>query len=109
MNRIITVFIILSALVMMGFTETHKEKTNSPSSEEVWVVDFFDDFDTFDTNNWQDQRMWVNNEKQCYVPDGKYGTREVSDGTLKLRLINIGEEIKCDNFDKHGNQQANTQ
>lgn len=108
MNRIITVFTIISALIMMGFTEAPKEKTNSSSSEEVWVVDFFDDFETFDTNNWQDQRIWVNNEKQCYVPDGKYGTREVSDGTLKLRLINIGEEIECDNFDKHGNQQANT-
>lgn len=109
MNRIITVFSIISALIIMGCTEAPKEKTNSPSSEEVWVVDFFDDFESFDTNNWQDQRIWVNNEKQCYVPDGKYGTREVSDGTLKLRLINIGEEIECDNFDKHGNQQANTE
>lgn len=109
MNRIITVFTIISALVMMGFTENHNEKTNSLSSEEVWVVDFFDDFDTFDTNNWQDQRIWVNNEKQCYVPDGKYGTREVSNGTLKLKVINIGEEIECDNFDKHGNQHPNTQ
>ena len=55
-------------------------------NDDEWKVDFFDDFDTFDHNNWQDQRIWVNNEKQCYVPDNQYNTREVSDG---LSLIHI--------------------
>ena len=70
--------------------------------------DFFDDFDTFDHNNWQDQRIWVNNEKQCYVPDNQFNTREVSDGTLKIRLINIEDNIVCDNMDKYGNQHPET-
>ena len=76
---------------------------------ESWAVDFFDDFETFNDENWQDQRIWVNNETQCYVPDGEYGTREVSEGTLKLKVINIGEKIECDNMDKHGVQHPETQ
>src|SRR5210317_2158677 len=70
--------------------------------ESEWATDFFDDFDTFNADNWQDQRIWVNNEKQCYVPDGKFGTREVSNGTLKLKVINVGQLQSCDNLDKHG-------
>lgn len=74
-----------------------------------WRVDFFDDFDTFNEENWQDQRIWVNNEDHCYVPDGQHGTREVSDGTLKIRLVDLGEKVACDNFDKHGKQHPDTQ
>ena len=48
----------------------------------TWQVDFIDDFDTFNTDNWQDQLLWVNDEDQCYLPDGELNTREVSDGTL---------------------------
>jgi len=77
-------------------------------NNDEWKVDFFDDFETFDHNNWQDQRIWVNNEKQCYVPDNQYNTREVSDGTLKIRLINIEDDIVCDNMDKYGNQHPET-
>jgi beta-glucanase (GH16 family) len=78
------------------------------SDESVWTVGFFDDFDTFDSENWQDQILWVNGEAQCYVRDGKYNTREVSDGTLKLRVVNIGEELECDNMDKFGKQHPPT-
>ena len=60
-----------------------------------WKTDFFDDFDSFNPDNWQDQMLWVNDEDQCYVPDNRYNTREVSDGTLKLRVVNIGEERPC--------------
>lgn len=74
-----------------------------------WVTDFFDDFDTFDPENWQDQMIWVNDEKQCYVPDNQFGTREVSDGTIKLKVVNIGEKRPCDNCDKQGNQHPDTQ
>ena len=81
---------------------------SSISKNDEWKVDFFDGFETFDHNNWQDQRIWVNNEKQCYVPDNQYNTREVSDGTLKIRLINIEDDIVCDNMDKHGNQHPET-
>jgi beta-glucanase (GH16 family) len=71
-------------------------------------VDFIDDFDTFNLENWQDQRIWVNNEKQCYVPNGDYNTREVSEGTLKIRVVNLGDEIECDNLDKFGKQHPQT-
>ncbi|NRA92459.1 MAG: glycoside hydrolase family 16 protein, partial [Psychroserpens sp.] len=75
-----------------------------------WQVDFFDDFDTFNTENWQDQMIWVNNEDHCYVPDGQYNTREVSNGTLKLRVVDLGEQQPCDNLDvKSGKKHPNTQ
>ena len=77
-------------------------------AEPGWVVDFFDDFDTFDEQNWQDQILWVNNEDQCYLPDGELNTREVSDGTLKLRVINVGEPRPCDNLTKFGKQHPDT-
>ncbi len=74
-----------------------------------WEVDFFDDFDSFDPENWQDQILWVNDEDHCYVRDGLHGTREVSDGTLKLRVVDLGEPAECDNLDKFGNQHPPTQ
>ena len=84
--------------------------TSSPQeSLGEWQVDFFDDFDSFNPDNWQDQRIWVNNEDHCYVADGQHGTREVSDGTLKIRLVNVGEKLPCDNFTKHGEQHPDTQ
>ena len=58
---------------------------------QAWEVDFFDDFERFDPGNWQDQLLWVNDEDQCYVRDGLHGTREVSDGTLKLRVVDLGQ------------------
>ena len=82
--------------------------TTAPSSG-IWKVDFFDDFKKFDTNNWQDQRIWVNDETHCYVPDNEFNTREVSNGTLKLRVVNIGKKRPCDNFDKQGKQHPDTE
>ena len=75
----------------------------------VWQIDFLDNFDIFNTENWQDQRIWVNNETHCYVPDNEFGTREVSGGSLKLKVINIDKKLPCDNFDKHGKQHPETQ
>ena len=88
-----------------------EDKKYSINTEEdgIWKVDFLDNFDTFNIDNWQDQRIWVNNETHCYVPDNEFGTREVSDGTLKLKVVNIGEKRSCDNFDKHGKQHPETQ
>ena len=94
---------------VMSCNGGNKKSEKETASNDVWTVDFFDDFDTFNPDNWQDQRIWVNNEEQCYVPDGKYGTREVSGGTLKIKVVNIGEKINCDNMDKHGNQHPETQ
>jgi len=62
----------------------------------VWQIDFLDNFDTFNTENWQDQRIWVNNETHCYVPDNEFGTREVSGGSLKLKVINIDKKLPCE-------------
>lgn len=88
-----------------------KEKTvlEKTSISKIWKIDFLDNFDTFNPNNWQDQRIWVNNETHCYLPDGKFGTREVSDGSLKLKVINTGKKSPCDNLDKNGNQHPETQ
>ncbi|WKK66637.1 glycoside hydrolase family 16 protein [Lutimonas zeaxanthinifaciens] len=99
---------IAFVLLAMGIKMKNKEEKLSKSEPPVWEVDFFDDFETFNTDNWQDQRIWVNNEKQCYVPDGEFGTREVSDGTLKIKVINIGKKRPCDNLDKFGKQQDDT-
>lgn len=74
-----------------------------------WEVDFFDDFDSFNHENWQDQLLWVNGEDQCYVREGQFGTREVSDGTLKLRVVDLGEPRVCFNWDKRGIQHPPTQ
>ena len=99
-------------VVIFGYASiacsTSTSKNKSLNSEEIWKIDFFDDFNSFESENWQDQRIWVNNEKQCYVPDGNFGTREVSEGTLKLKVVNIGSEHECDNLDKYGKKHPNT-
>ncbi|GGZ78017.1 hypothetical protein GCM10007028_14300 [Algibacter mikhailovii] len=87
----------------------NKEESKKKEVSKVWDVDFLDEFQTFNPDNWQDQRIWVNNETQCYVPDGAFGTREVSDGTLKLKVIKLDERQSCDNLDKHGKQHPDTE
>ncbi|MGA1494752.1 MAG: glycoside hydrolase family 16 protein, partial [Rhodothermales bacterium] len=89
-------------LTVVGCTpETHD---SSATADSGWETTFFDDFDVFNPENWQDQILWVNNEDQCYLRDGEHGTREVSDGTLKVRVIDLGEPIDCDNMSKQGEQ-----
>ena len=82
---VIAVYLFSDISVLESSSTDNGVKGNSE-----WNIDFFDDFDSFNPDNWQDQRIWVNNEKQCYVPDNQYGTREVSEGTLKIKVINIG-------------------
>jgi len=98
MRKIATVFLV----ILTACTST------VPADQSAWKIDFFDDFNTFNEDNWQDQILWVNSEYHCYVPDNKYGTREVSDGTIKLKVINIGKQITCNNFDKSGKQHPDT-
>ena len=109
MKQILTVVL----LVVLQFAVSCKDETKKnkvvQSTPDVWKIDFQDDFETFNPANWQDQRIWVNNESHCYVPDGEFGTREVSDGTLKIRVVNIGEKRPCDNLDKNGNQHPDTE
>ena len=107
-KKIILTFITLSVgycIIVFGANSKDNQTNNS---NDLWEVDFIDDFDTFNLENWQDQRIWVNNEKQCYVPNGDYNTREVSEGTLKIRVVNLGDEIECDNLDKFGKQHPQT-
>ncbi|TDG16027.1 glycosyl hydrolase family protein [Seongchinamella unica] len=81
----------------------------SPTAETVrWKTDFFDDFDRFDPDNWQDQILWVNQEDQCYLRDGRHNTREVSDGSLKLRVVDLGSKQPCDNLSKDGERHPDT-
>ncbi len=94
--------IVCAALLATGCAST--ESTNAPDPGDPWTVTFFDDFDTFNHENWQDQLLWVNDEDQCYVREGQFGTREVSNGTLKLRVVDIEEERTCFNWNKAGEQ-----
>ena len=103
-------FFTFLLIIVIGCLIYFLNNSSNPvvNDNDKWAVDFFDDFDSFDDNNWQDQRIWVNDEKQCYLPNGEYGTREVSNGTLKLKVINIETAVECDNMDKHGNQHPKT-
>lgn len=105
MKYILTIGILVSMQLALHLSENKKDDRTA----NTWKVDFFDDFDTFNPENWQDQRIWVNNESHCYVPDGEFGTREVSDGTLKLKVVHIGAPQPCDNMDKHGKQHPDTE
>ena len=101
----LTSSVLILALLASGFSITAftDEKAGS------WETDFFDDFKSFNTDNWQDQMIWVNNEFQCYVPDNQYGTRELGDGSIKLKVVNVGNKLSCDNLDKHGKQHPDSQ
>tara|TARA_B100000795_G_scaffold216046_1_gene169917 strand:- start:2639 stop:3466 length:828 start_codon:yes stop_codon:yes gene_type:complete len=99
----------LIGIFTTGFKIKEKKDSKIVDNSSVWKIDFIDNFDTFNEDNWQDQRIWVNNETHCYVPEGQFGTREVSNGSLKLRVINTGEKKICDNLDKNGNQHPATQ
>jgi beta-glucanase (GH16 family) len=94
-------------LLLLGSCTQLPEKNQKTVGE--WKIDFLDDFERFNPDNWQDQRIWVNNETHCYVPDNAFETREVSNGTLKIKVINLGEKRPCDNIDKHGNQHPDTE
>ena len=110
MKYILTLLVIAFISLIIGCAENNKKKDKlAHVVSDTWEVDFLDNFDTFNSDNWQDQRIWVNNEKQCYVPDNEFGTREVSDGSLKIKVINIGEKRSCDNLDKNGIQQSDTE
>lgn len=100
----------LAIMVFLGVQYAYAEDVSGQkqANDNGWALDFFDDFDTFNDENWQDQMIWVNNEYQCYVPDNMFGTREVSNGSLKLKVVNIGEKRACDNMDKHGNLHPET-
>lgn len=96
-------------LLIITSCAVNDEESKTTAETTTWETDFFDNFDTFNDKNWQDQRIWVNNEKQCYLPDNEHNTREVSDGTIKIKVVKVEKEMECDNMDKHGNQHPKTQ
>lgn len=105
MKQMITMMAILVLPMVISCKGDHKKNNEVEESTDTWTVDFFDDFDNFNKDNWQDQMIWVNNEDQCYVPDGRFNTREVSNGTLKLRVVDLGENRPCDNLDVKTNEK----
>lgn len=110
MKNILT--IITLAVFVSGCSKTALEEPVQQGQGAIvngWQVDFLDEFDRFNPENWQDQMIWVNNEDQCYVPDNQFNTREVSNGTLKIRVIDLGEKRPCDNLNKQGQPHHDTQ
>ncbi len=106
----ISIIVVLAFLqLLFGCNNESKKSRSDQDTNDTWAIDFFDDFEKFNSDNWQDQMIWVNNEKQSYVPNNEFGTREVSNGTLKIKVVNVGEKRVSNNFDKHGNQQPNTE
>lgn len=103
---LITIAFLLSACSQTG---VYEKKHKAQAVAIRWQIDFFDDFDFFNPENWQDQILWVNNEDHCYVRDNQFNTREVSNGTLKLRVVDLGEKRPCDNMDKTGKKHPDTQ
>lgn len=103
--------IAFSILVSACSKNVQEETSTAEQTAEAggWKIDFFDDFDTFNPENWQDQMIWVNDEDQCYVPNNEHNTREVSNGTIKLRVIDLGEKQACDNLNKKGEKHHDTQ
>lgn len=101
--------LFLIGVLTLAFKAKENESLNLAVTSNLWKVDFIDDFDSFNQDNWQDQRIWVNNETHCYVPDNEFGTREVSDGTLKLKVVKIDKKYDCDNLDKFGEKHPETQ
>ena len=100
--------VYIAALSLFILTGAAAHDDPNDGGEPEWRVDFREDFDSFNEANWQDQLLWVKEEDQCYVRDGQHGTREVSDGTLKLRVVDLGREVSCDNLDKEGKRHPDT-
>ncbi|MBG7611294.1 family 16 glycosylhydrolase [Polaribacter sp. BAL334] len=109
MKKIYVLITLLAALLLIAFKTKDKKQSDKTPEIIEWEIDFLDNFDTFNTDNWQDQRIWVNNETHCYVPDNEFGTREVSNGTLKLKVVKIDKKYDCDNLDKHGKKHPETE
>lgn len=104
-------YILLAVMMSMAHVQSSADTITHASNGEAgqWKTDFFDDFDTFNTDNWQDQILWVNDEDHCYVGNNEMDTREISDGTLKLRVVDLGEKRSCDNLNKTGGRHPDTQ
>lgn len=54
------------ALVLLGVNcaGENKEAQKEVADDNPWGVDFFDDFDELNPENWQDQPIWLKHEFQ---------------------------------------------
>jgi beta-glucanase (GH16 family) len=109
MRQISIIGLLVFMQLLISCNSGNNKSKSDQDTADIWAVDFFDDFEAFNPDNWQDQMIWVNNEKQSYVPNNEFETREVSNGTLKIKVVNIGEKRISNNFDKHGKLQPNTE
>lgn len=100
---------LLIGILLVSCDVISKNKSNTEPETNTWKIDFLDNFENFNQDNWQDQRIWVNNETHCYVPDNEFGTREVSNGTLKLKVVKVDTKQDCDNLDKFGKKHPDTE
>ena len=100
---------LITVLCVLAIVSCTQVRSKNEQITKEWEIDFLDNFDRFNPENWQDQGIWVNNETHCYVPNNEFDTREVSNGTLKIKVINIGAKRPCDNLDKHGKQHPDSE
>jgi beta-glucanase (GH16 family) len=109
MNKMKYSLKFITVLCLLAIVSCTQLRSKNGKITKEWEIDFLDDFEHFNPDNWQDQRIWVNNETHCYVPNNQFDTREVSNGTLKIKVINIGAKRPCDNLDKYGKQHPDTE
>ncbi|MGK0375140.1 MAG: beta-glucanase (GH16 family) [Arenicella sp.] len=105
----LAILVIAASLFSSSASSEQQKAGHAAVLAKSWKVDFVDNFDSFNPDNWQDQMLWVNDEKQCYVADNQHNTREVSNGSLKIRVVDLGQPVACTNMDKHGKQHPATQ
>ena len=60
-NKLSVLIVSLSIILIYLFTNFTKfqfsDHDKNFEQDSKWVVDFFDDFDSFNNDNWQDQRL----------------------------------------------------
>jgi len=100
---------LITVLCVLAIVSCTQLRSKNGQITKEWEIDFLDDFERFNPENWQDQEIWVNNETHCYVPNNEFDTREVGNETLKIKVINIGVKRPCDNLDKQGKQHPDTE
>lgn len=47
--------LLVTAIVLSSYVKKDAENINN---SKIWYTDFLDEFETFNENNWQDQRIW---------------------------------------------------
>jgi len=70
MKKLNTLSILLISLITIvvylytDFTVAEYSTNKDIEGNSEWITGFFDDLDSFNNNNWQDQRIWVKHESR---------------------------------------------